>query len=98
MRGRLFAVLVGVGMITLSASVYLRAVSPPAVAPQVFAGKQNSSPSGSSPQALISRYCIPCHNKRAKTGGLTLDNVDVLKVGDNPELWEKVAQKLQGNL
>ena len=63
-----------------------------------MAGKQNSSPSISSQQSLINQYCVPCHNQRAKTGGLTLDNVDVLKVGDHPELWEKVVQKLQGNL
>ena len=98
MRRRLFAVLVGVGVVTLGASVYLRAVSPRAVALSALAGKQNPSPSVSSQQALVNQYCVPCHNQRAKTGGLTLDNVDVLKVGGNPELWEKVVQKLQGNL
>ena len=98
MRRRLFAVLVGAGLVTLSASVYLRAVSPSAVALRALAGKQDSSPSISSQQALINQYCVPCHNQRAKTGGLTLDNVDAANVGDNPALWEKVVQKLQGNL
>ena len=98
MQGRVFAVLLGVGLVTLSASVYLRAVSPPAVALRALAGKQDLSPSASTERALLDTYCVTCHNQRLKTGGLTLDNVDVAKVGDNPELWEKVVQKLQGNL
>ena len=94
MRGRLFAVLVGVGVVTLSAGVYLRAVSPPAVAFQALAGKQEASPQ----RALLDTYCVTCHNQRLKTGGLTLDNADVANVDENPELWEKVVEKLHGNL
>jgi hypothetical protein len=86
MRGRLFAVLVGVGIVTLSAGVYLRAVS------------TQDSPSASTERALLDKYCVTCHNQRLKTGGLTLDNADVASVGDNPALWEKVVQKLQNNL
>jgi hypothetical protein len=87
MHQRLFAVLLGVGVLTLSGSAYPRAV-----------GRQDSAPSVSSRQALIDQYCVTCHNQRAKTGGLTLDNVDVANIGDNPELWERVVRKLQGNL
>jgi cytochrome c551/c552 len=54
----------------------------PAIAVQALAGKQDSSPSASSQQALIDKYCVTCHNQRLKTGGLTLDNVDVASVGD----------------
>jgi hypothetical protein len=86
MRGRLFAVLVGVGVVTLSAGVYLRAVS------------MQDSPSASIERALLDKYCVTCHNQRLKTGGLTLDDADVASVGDNPALWEKVVQKLQNNL
>ena len=28
---------------------------------------------GASQQALIDKYCVTCHNQRAKTGGLALD-------------------------
>ena len=55
MRGRLFAVLVGVGVVTLSASVYLRAVSPP------------QAPS--SERALLDNYCVTCHNERRRPAG-----------------------------
>jgi hypothetical protein len=49
-------------------------------------------------RAVLDRYCVTCHNQRAKTGGLTLDNVDVADVGAHPEIWEKVIQKMHGNL
>ena len=51
-----------------------------------------------SPRAVLDRYCVTCHNQRAKTGGLTLDNVDIADVGTHPEIWEKVIQKMHGNL
>jgi len=45
--------------------------------------------------ALVTRYCITCHNQRLKTGGLTLDNLDVQRAGDHAEVWEKVIRKLR---
>lgn len=96
MGNRLFAGLVGVGAVTLTASVYLRAVERPLAS--LSAKSQNLSAAASAERALLDKYCVTCHNQRAKTGGLTLDNVDVAKVGDNPELWERVVQKLHGNL
>jgi hypothetical protein len=39
-----------------------------------------------SPRAVLDRYCVTCHNQRVKTGGLTLDNIDVTDVGAHPEL------------
>ena len=49
-------------------------------------------------QALVTRYCVTCHNERAKSGGLSLEIVNVARVGEHPEVWEKVVQKLHGNL
>jgi cytochrome c5 len=58
--------------------------SPPAEAPAV------------SPQhALLNRYCISCHNAKLKTGGLALDSVDVDRVGENVDVWEKAVRKLR---
>jgi mono/diheme cytochrome c family protein len=51
--------------------------------------------SAPSPKALLDQYCITCHNDRLKTGGLSLDNVDVSLPGQAPEVWEKVAHKLR---
>jgi mono/diheme cytochrome c family protein len=49
-------------------------------------------------RAVLNRYCVTCHNQRAKTGGLALDALDIENVGANAETWEKVLQKLHGNL
>ena len=47
--------------------------------------------------ALLDRYCITCHNGRLRTAGLNLDDVEVdaAHVAADPELWEKVVQKLR---
>src|SRR5437867_367013 len=48
-----------------------------------------------SPQAVLDRYCTTCHNQRLRTGGFTLDNVDVTKPCSNSDLWERVIAKLR---
>ena len=77
--------LVGVVAIRLSVSVY----------PQ----QQVAAPeSPASQQAVVTRYCITCHNERSRIGELSLEKADIANVGANAELWEKVVQKLHGNL
>jgi hypothetical protein len=49
-------------------------------------------------RALLDRYCVGCHNARLKTGGLALDTLDLAKVGDHADVWEKVVRKLRGGL
>jgi len=49
-------------------------------------------------RAMVSTYCVSCHNSQAKTGGLALDNVDLQAAADNAEIWEKALRKLRGNL
>ena len=46
-------------------------------------------------QGLISRYCITCHNEQLETAGLALDQHDVTRVADTPEVWETVVRKLR---
>jgi len=48
-----------------------------------------------SPRALVDQYCVSCHNQRLKTGGLSLDTVDVDHPELAPDVWEKVAHKLR---
>src|SRR5262249_4844995 len=47
------------------------------------------------PRQVLDKYCVPCHNERLKTAGLMLDNLDPARVGERPEIWEKVARKLR---
>jgi hypothetical protein len=48
--------------------------------------------------ALVNQYCVACHNQRAKTAGLMLDQIDVDHLGEHPETWEKVVRKLRGGM
>ena len=52
-----------------------------------------------SPQrALLNQYCVGCHNGRMKAGGLELDTVDITKVGEHAEMFERVVKKLRGGM
>src|SRR5262245_43489256 len=57
-----------------------------------------ANPAASSDQALIQKYCITCHNARAKTGGLSLEGANLADAAAHAELWEKVAMKLRGGM
>jgi len=51
-------------------------------------------------RALVDKYCVTCHNARLKTGGLVLDRdaVDLARVADRADVWEKVIRKLHGRM
>jgi hypothetical protein len=49
-------------------------------------------------RAVLNQYCATCHNPNLKTGGLSLDSLDVANVGANPVAWEKVVTKLRAGL
>jgi hypothetical protein len=55
----------------------------------------NAGESQGNPRAVLDKYCVVCHNQRAKTAGLMLDSLDLKQVGDKPEVWEKVVRKLR---
>jgi len=46
-------------------------------------------------QRTVGRYCVTCHNERLLTAGLTLDGLDLSRVGPHAETWEKVVAKLR---
>src|SRR5206468_11557591 len=48
--------------------------------------------------ATVNQYCVPCHNARLKTANLLLDEVDLTKLGEHPDLGEKVVRKLRAGL
>ena len=62
------------------------------------AAPQTPSPSPSpaaAQRALLNKYCVTCHNEKLKTAGLMLDKVDVEKVTENADVWEKVIRKVR---
>ena len=54
-----------------------------------------SPPSISEARALIDQYCVTCHNDKTKTAGLALNTLDLDRIGESPEVWEKVLQKVR---
>jgi len=58
------------------------------------ASAQTSAPSAASWRAMLDTYCVTCHNERLKTGRLALDRIDLARVADQSEIWEKVVRKL----
>jgi mono/diheme cytochrome c family protein len=47
------------------------------------------------PRAMLDKYCVTCHNQRLKTGGLALDALDLARVSEHAEQWEKVVRKIR---
>src|SRR5688500_17337331 len=48
--------------------------------------------------ALLNQYCVTCHNQRLKTGGVTLDAVDLSKITADAEVWERVIRKVRARM
>ncbi len=59
---------------------------------------QSAATARSPQRALLDRYCVTCHNERLRTGGLALDVADVSRVGEAPDVWERVVLKLRGGM
>src|SRR5438105_9936578 len=58
----------------------------------------SSATATSEPPALVKRYCVSCHSGPSPRGGLSLDRLDIDKVGQSPEVWEKVVRKLRAGV
>jgi cytochrome c553 len=81
----LFAIIVASAALPVSVA----AQGPASIAPQTTAV------SDAAVRAALNQYCVTCHNQRLKTAGLLLDRVDVRRVADSPEIFEKVLQRLR---
>jgi mono/diheme cytochrome c family protein len=46
-------------------------------------------------RAALDRYCVTCHNSRAKVGDLSLEGLDPARVSERPDVWEQVVRKLR---
>jgi len=45
--------------------------------------------------AVVTKYCVSCHNDRAKTGGLSLEKVDIAAPVASADVWERVVRKVR---
>jgi len=83
--------------------------TPATARPASASPRQAASAQASPAQGVIDRYCVTCHNQRAKIGGLALDVLDLAAAGREPrpgvaaapaerggvEIWEKVVRKVR---
>jgi len=49
-------------------------------------------------RAMLSTYCSTCHSDRVKSGGLSLEGLDLQTPAQNAQIWEKAVRKLRGRL
>jgi mono/diheme cytochrome c family protein len=90
MKNRLLAV----GSLATLPFVCLQAQSPSAA----------TAPNAVTERALLNQYCVVCHNEKMKKAGqpsgmaITLDNLDVAHVEQNPQEWERVVHKVRAGM
>jgi hypothetical protein len=70
------------GLTALAVSSFLISGAPKAAAPP-------------SPDATLRDYCVTCHSQRLRTGGLSIEGLDLANVAHDAETWEKVVRKLR---
>ena len=46
-------------------------------------------------EAVVTRYCVGCHNTRTTSGGIAFDTANLRNVAAHPELWEKALRRLR---
>ncbi|HVH29522.1 MAG TPA: DUF1592 domain-containing protein [Vicinamibacterales bacterium] len=51
-----------------------------------------------SQRALVDQYCVTCHNQKLKTANLLLDQLDLSRLADHPDVAEKVIRKLRAGM
>jgi hypothetical protein len=60
----------------------------------VFSGAPQST---STQRVFLDRYCRTCHTESSREKGIVplgFDKLDLDRVSDNPEIWEKIARKV----
>ena len=72
-----------------------------AVKPMASHGAAGSEGSPLSPEAqtaVVKQFCTPCHNDRAKIGGLSLASFDAAAASADPVSAEKIIRKLRAGM
>ena len=79
-------------LVSAQSSTPVRTASPVATAPAA-ASRVPADPAAQ--RATVNQFCVPCHNARLKTANLLLGETDLTKLGEHPDLGEKVVRKLR---
>ena len=91
MKARLL--IIGGGAL-LSAALVFGQSTQTVSAPKATAPAPDAAPQ----RAVVDKYCVGCHNAKAKTANLMLDQLDMAHLGDHAEIGEKVVRKLRAGM
>jgi hypothetical protein len=63
----------------------------------IFLGQaaRNPQPAAGEQRAFLDRYCVNCHNGDDNVAELKLDKINLTRIADSAETWEKVVRKLR---
>jgi mono/diheme cytochrome c family protein len=64
----------------------------------VGAATPANNPPAPASRALLDRYCIACHNQKAKTANLSFDTMDLTHLAKDALVWERAVRKLRGGM
>ena len=78
------------GITTVPTAAAPQTASPAAAAPALAAPGASAAH-----RATLDRYCVTCHNQKAKTAGLTLDTLALTDIPAHAETWETVVKRLR---
>jgi mono/diheme cytochrome c family protein len=67
-------------------------------APMASTPRQPQTMAAATQKELLDQYCVTCHNSRAKTAGVVLDDIDLSNVGPHAELLEKAVRRVRAGL
>lgn len=93
--------------LSLAFIVYGQTPAPKAAAPAAGATTARSATAASAApsakvigeyQELFDYYCMECHSKTAKSGGLAIEGLNLARVGDHREQYEKIVKKLRAGM
>jgi mono/diheme cytochrome c family protein len=75
------------------AALVLQSAAAPQTAPQKAAPQKIDDPG-----IVLNKYCVTCHSDKAKTGGLSLEHVNLTDIPKGAETWEKVIRKVRAGM
>ena len=76
------AVLLGLGAVLLYAGSATNA-------------QREAAPETAAHRALVNDYCVSCHSQKSATAGIVLEGLDLSRVGEKADVWEKVLRKMR---
>jgi mono/diheme cytochrome c family protein len=80
-------------------SAWALGATPPAAAQAqaVKARPAKAEPAAGAPITVVDRYCIGCHNAKARIGGIAFDTLDRTAMGHDAATWEEAIRRLRGH-